>query len=283
MFQHACARAVSLGLDMPLKYCTDILTQQQSHNGLELERVFGLNLEQASESELKGMVGFIRRYPFVRRLLSKKTFSIFSGERYFTDYYMEFKDGLLDSGKNGAYLHGYWQSEKYFEGIASIIKSDFTFSSPLVGVNKLMADKISQDVSVSIHVRRGDYVNNPNAVKVLGACDLTYYKSALKYFLEKYPKANIFAFSDDPDWVAKEIQPDFPSMVIVDSNQGESSYIDMQLMSMCNHHIISNSSFSWWGAWLNTFPHKEVVAPKKWFSDQRYDSSHIHPLSWRQL
>jgi hypothetical protein len=283
MFQHACARATSLRLNMPLKYCTDILMQQQSHNGLELEWVFGLKLEQASESELREMVGYVRRYPYVRRLLSKKAFSIFSGGRYLTDYYMKFQNDLVDSAKNGAYLHGYWQSEKYFADISEIIRSDFTFSSPLTGVNKDMADMISQDVSVSIHVRRGDYVSNPNAAKVLGACDLVYYKSALEYFLGKYPKGNVFAFSDDPDWVAKEIQPGFPSMVIVNSNQGESSYIDMELMSMCDHHIISNSSFSWWGAWLNASPSKKVVAPKNWFSNKRYDSRHITPLSWRQL
>lgn len=176
------------------------------------------------------------------------------------------------------YLHGYWQSEKYFGRHADQIRADFAFPAAR-GRNAELAAEIDSDLSVSLHVRRGDYV----AVSAHGVCDQAYYDAALAQLLPRLPKDPvIYVFSDDPDWARDNLT--LPGRrVVVDHNGSDADFEDMRLMSLCDHNIIANSSFSWWGAWLNTNPGKIVVGPTAWFADPKLINPDILPEGWLRV
>ena len=142
---------------------------------------------------------------------------------------------------------------------------EFSFKNKLSDKNLKAAKKIQEITSVSIHVRRGDYISNPGASKTFASLSAKYYQKALKKLNIDPIKTLLVFFSDDTDWVEKNIinqlSKDYHHM-IVSHNIGSESYNDMRLMSLCSHNIIANSSFSWWGAWLNTTPGRKVIAPK---------------------
>lgn len=184
--------------------------------------------------------------------------------------------------KGDAYLDGYWQTEKYFKDIRRVILDEFTVLHEAEGVNKDMAEKIMGCEAVSLHIRRGDYVSNPEALKVHGLCSLEYYDEAIRKIAEVADQPTFFVFSDDIDWASANLKIDYP-VVFVGHNDSGKNYEDLRLMSKCRHNIIANSSFSWWGAWLNENKDKRVIAPMKWFNDQSRDSSEIVPDEWLKL
>ncbi len=279
MFQYAFARALSIDLKVPLKFSTDTFSFYKAHNGFELAKVFSLDLEIASKDELASLIGIGRSHPFLRHMLAKNILSWLAGERFFVEQDFENLSNLRARARNGGYLHGYWQSEQYFSEHRKCIQSDFSFKDELQGVNLEIANSIAQCRSISIHVRRGDYVSNSKTLSVHGTCPPEYYFKAIDTMLERYPDSRLFAFSDDPLWVSQVLSQRYPNLTIVKHNDGAMSYNDMRLMSMCNHHIIANSSFSWWGAWLNPKPDKDVIAPLRWFADDR-DIHNLIPESW---
>ena len=178
--------------------------------------------------------------------------------------------------EDDSYLHGYWQSERYFTGIADRIRADFTFPDCTNSQNAEMADRIREATAISLHVRRGDYLT-------LGAhvlCDQAYYDAALTKVLENVSSTpTIFVFSDDPQWAKDNLH--LPcDKVVVDFNGPETDFEDMRLMTLCDHNIIGNSSFSWWAAWLNTKGGKTVVGPRKWFGDPKLSNPDILPDGW---
>ena len=179
------------------------------------------------------------------------------------------------------YLMGNWQSERYFAQVADTIRADFSFKALPSGRNAELADLIGKTTAVSLHVRRGDIASNPASLAVHGLCSLDYYRRAIEYVATRVAKPEFVIFSDDMAWVLENLHVDYPCHY-VDHNKGLESYNDMRLMSLCHHHIIANSSFSWWGAWLNPDRDKIVVAPQCWFA-ANYDSSDIVPASWAQM
>ena len=181
--------------------------------------------------------------------------------------------------RNGMILRGYWQNEAYFVGIERQLRKEFSFREPLGKQNLELAEFLEhRDNAISVHVRRGDYVHNPRAAKLHGGiCDRSYYEEAAKILTKRVRSPVFYVFSDEPKWVADNLS--LPGKtVLVDWNQGDNSFRDMQLMSLCSHNIIANSTFSWWGAWLNKNPRKTVVAPREWFRG-RSDIG-IVPSSW---
>jgi len=165
--------------------------------------------------------------------------------------------------------------------VASQIRADFTFQLPLENKNAELAKQINQVSAVSLHVRRGDYANNPKTTATHGLCSLDYYRAAIRHVSDRIEQPYFFIFSDDIGWVKDNLKMDFPCQY-VDHNQGAESYNDMRLMSMCKHHIIANSSFSWWGAWLNPNVEKTVIAPKLWFANAT-NTQDLIPQSWVKL
>lgn len=282
MFQYACARSLSLELNLPLKFRTDTFDAYNAHNGFELARVFGLKLEIASDEELAGLIGWGRSFPLSRRILAKRPFSLLSCKCFLGEPHFRYWSSLRDCAQQGGYLHGYWQSERYFASHAANIRADFTFCDELRGANLRIAHAIGQRTAISVHVRRGDYVSNSKTQAAHGTCSLEYYLAAIDNLLQRCPGAQLVAFSDDPQWVSQVLQPRYPSMLLVGHNMGKESYNDMRLMSMCQHHVIANSSFSWWGAWLNRSPDKIVISPARWFADDR-DSIDLIPDDWEKM
>jgi hypothetical protein len=282
MFQYACARSLSLEVNLPLKFSIDKFGIYNSHNGFELTKVFDLNIEIASNEDLVSLIGRSRSLPSVRRALVKYNFSWLAGRHFLSDPCCGYSADLPDRARQGGYLEGYWQSEHYFSKHAADIRADFSFREDFQGANLQIANAITQSTAISIHVRRGDYINNPKTFSVHGVCPPDYYYAAIERLLEHSPGARLFAFSDDPQWVSEVLQRRYPELVCVNQNKGSESYNDMRLMSMCHHHIIANSSFSWWGAWLNSKPNKIVIAPARWFTDKR-DTSCLIPEGWERL
>jgi hypothetical protein len=195
---------------------------------------------------------------------------------------LQFDPAVLNLPDN-VYLDGYWQSERYFADIDAVIRQEFTVKTAQQGQNKAMAELISAAEAVSLHVRRGDYVSAPVANRILGPCDLDYYHRAVDQLTRRLGnQLHFFVFSDEPAWVRQHLDLPYPT-TIISHNGPEKSYEDLRLMSQCRHHIIANSSFSWWGAWLCPYPHKIVIAPRQWFRDPAWSSADIVPAGWLRL
>ena len=184
--------------------------------------------------------------------------------------------------KGNIRLVGYWQSEKYFNQYSELIRHDFAFPTPPTGKNKALLLGIDNSNSVSIHVRRGDYVSNQTTNQFHGVCSLAYYRKAIKSIKDKVKNPIFYVFSDDPEW-CKDNLTIAEKTTYISHNSGEKSWEDMRLMSHCKYNIIANSSFSWWGAWLNDNPTKIVIAPQKWFNDPSIDTQDVIPDSWLKM
>lgn len=282
MFQYAFAASLSSKFNLELKFAVDAYDKQKIHNGFELERVFGLSLEFASKEDINRVCGNIHSKYLIRRVLNKYHFAFFlpnnlvfeSSRINFTQF-----DFLSHSDY---YIHGDWQSEVFFKEYENLIRQDFMFLDGLSFENNLILNEIQKSESVSIHVRRGDYLTNKKANSLLGLCTSEYYFSAINKILEHVPDANFFVFSDDPMWAENEFKSKIENIQFISNNYGSDSYIDMRLMASCKHNIIANSTFSWWGAWLNSNPDKKIIAPIEWFTNGR-DSQNLVPSSWIRL
>jgi len=131
-------------------------------------------------------------------------------------------------------------------------------------------------------VRRGDYLTSPAASGCHGVCPPEYYHAAVKELATRLRSPHFYVFSDDPAWVKAQLNLPHPT-TFVDHNDAEHGYEDLRLMASCRHHIIANSTFSWWGAWLGGYPEKRVVAPQKWFRDDRVDTADLIPQGWQRI
>jgi Glycosyl transferase family 11 len=203
--------------------------------------------------------------------------------KYIRQKYYHFDPSLLDA-PDSVYLDGFWQSEKYFVDIQDILRREFTLKNPQTAIFEQIASIIDERNSVSLHIRRGDIANNPETNLLHGTCSLEYYERAIGYIAKRIELPHFFIFSDDPDWVKENLKLSFPS-TNVSCGELLPDYEELHLMSRCQNHIIANSSFSWWAAWLNPTPDKCVIAPKKWFGTLEYDhdTKDIIPTSWVRL
>jgi len=192
--------------------------------------------------------------------------------------YSYFNPDILKLPDN-IYLEGYWCSEKYFAGIADIIRREFTIKTPQTGKDKKLSEMLTTSESVSIHIRRGDYVSDKVANQTHGTCGLDYYYCCIEHLVDLVKTPRFFVFSDNIEWCRNNLQLSYP-VVFVDHNGLETAYEDLRLMSQCKHNIIANSTFSWWAAWLNPNDDKLVFASKKWFANEDKDSSDIIPAKW---
>jgi hypothetical protein len=184
---------------------------------------------------------------------------------------------------NNTYLTGWWQNETYFADIRDIILDEFTPKAPPSEPNQKVLDDIKNCDAVAIHVRRGDYVTNQSANVFHGLAPVDYYKQSIQYMRDKVSSPRFFVFSDDIAWCRQNL-PLGEDAVFVEGNSGKQAYEDIRLMQACKHNIIANSSFSWWGAWLNDNKGKIVVAPKVWFQDKAAnDKTEIVPGGWVRI
>lgn len=279
MFQYAAGRALSLARGVPLRLDTQDFKGYTLHNGFELHRIFYIETELADARDVRHVLGW-RAFSPLRRKLFHKRFMKFRGKHLFVDSLSNHRYNMADMTEK-CYLMGNWQSERYFSQVAETIRRDLSFKTPLTGRNNALMKLMAKNEVVSLHVRRGDIASNPASLAIHGLCSLEYYRRAIEYVTARVAKPEFVIFSDDMTWVRKNLSIDYPCHY-VDHNKGLESYNDMHLMSLCDHHIIANSSFSWWGAWLNPKGDKIVVAPQQWFL-ANYDSSDIVPSSWIRI
>lgn len=182
------------------------------------------------------------------------------------------------------YAKGYWQSEKYFSSFENDIRDDLFITVPPSPVNLEMFDRIKGKNAVSLHIRRGNYVQIDSVNKVHGTCSMDYYERAVELISSKVANPVFFVFSDDIVWAKDNLHLNFET-VFIDINDSKSDYEDLRLMYSCKHHILANSTFSWWGAWLNPCPQKIVVAPEQWFADEELNmkTKDLIPPKWIRL
>ena len=279
MFQYAVGRALSLESGQLLRLDTSSFTDYGLHQGFELQRVFNCQIQVATQSDFRRVLGW-QSSPVVRQLLTRSGFSALRRKGFVVEPHFHYWPGISEVQAD-CYLVGYWQSGKYFQLHASVICDDFKFALPLTDKNVELAKQISEVQAVSLHVRRGDYINNIKTNAAHGVCPIEYYRAAIQYISNSVKHPYFFIFSDDIAWVKDNLKMEMPCQYI-DHNQGASSFNDMHLMSLCQHHIIANSSFSWWAAWLNPNPGKIVIAPKRWFTNSR-NTSDLTPANWVNL
>ena len=279
MFQYAAGRALAERNRLPLVLDTSSFASYKLHNGFELERLFAGSMTVATATDMKFILGW-RSIPAIRKLLLKPNAKLFRGPNIIVEPHYEHWPGISQT-PSLAYLSGYWQSEKYFKDSEAEIREAFVFKQKMSERNSCLAEEIQRMNSVSIHVRRGDYVTDKSTKAVHGECTLDYYQQAIRQVAEKLDQPKFYLFSDDIDWTRKNLKLDFP-YCYVDGNFGLESYNDMRLMSLCKHQIIANSSFSWWGAWLNRNPRKIVIAPHKWFRNDN-DVTDLIPQNWTTI
>jgi hypothetical protein len=272
MFQFALYKKIeSMGKNVKLDLSP--FNTYDLHNGFELDRIFPIEYKTISEKESKYYQNNSFLYKLYRKIINKN---------YYKEPAFNFNKNIFEL--NAGYLDGYWQSEKYFNDIRPLINSSFKFKLNLDELNKITAKSITSCNSVSIHIRRGDYVTNPKAAELHGGiCHERYYRDAINIIKGKVKDPTFFVFSDDSDWVKSNIKIDSKNIIFIDWNKGEKSYIDMQLMSLCQHNIIANSTFSWWAAWLNKNNNKIIIAPKKWFNDNNINVSDLIPPTWIRI
>jgi hypothetical protein len=247
--------------------------------------VMGANLLTVSQLHLPG------RVKPMAQALSSKALSLDARLRPRMHRLMErrdmigFEQATLEKAMSlpeDIYLDGFWQSERYFLRHAASIRQELTPQFPLSPAAQALAREISSVDAVSLHVRRGDYVSLAGVQKVFGSCSLEYYAKGVDLMQRRYAHPHIYVFSDDIAWARENLRYDVP-MSYVSGTPGLSDREELALMSRCKGNIIANSTFSWWGAWLNPSPEKSVVAPGRWVSGGGMESKDVVPESWARV
>ncbi len=258
LFQYAMARRIADRHQVPLKL--DV----SSYNIYKLRsyRLHHFNIMEdfASEKEIKDLVDSGK--------IVRERLTCF--------------DELMMDIPGDVYLDGYWQCEKYFSDISDILRKEFQIKTRLNPMDEDIGRKIKDTQSISIHVRRGDYVYDEYNNQIHGTCSIEYYRRCIEKIAKEISNPHFYIFSDDKEWVQKEINLGIP-MTFVTHNDTDREYADLYLMSNCKHHIIANSSFSWWAAWLCNNRDKKVFAPVKWFNSKQYNSKDIIPEEWSKV
>lgn len=279
LFQYAIGKRLSLFYNTPLKLDTSFFNMQVliKTEGVTPRKY---ELDQLNIQADIAIPDDIQLFSNSNNLMHRVK-KYFTQSKYITEKNFRFDPGFLSFGEN-CYLDGFWQCESYFKEVVNVLKNDFSCRFTLDKINVDMEAKIRAANGVSIHIRRGDYIHNAASKRFHGTCSMKYYQEAIELISKKLTDPHFFIFSDDMQWVANNFKIDFAS-TLIDINNDSSCVNDFQLMSACRHHIIANSSFSWWGAWLGNFNNKIVIAPKVWFADLSVDTSTILPETWYKL
>ncbi|PJA89806.1 MAG: alpha-1,2-fucosyltransferase [Candidatus Magasanikbacteria bacterium CG_4_9_14_3_um_filter_32_9] len=270
LFQYSFGRLLAFKRNEELFLDKDILgAKKDSYRQFGLKH-FNITGNVATPEEIKKT-----KYPFG---IFSKVWRGFKG-KILKIHNIGWNPRVLDSKKS--YFDGYWQSYKYPDTIRKILLKELTLKIPIENKYSKILEKINNPNSISLHIRRGDYINDPKTSKVHNICDLDYYTRAVKDLADKLDNPIFFIFSDDIEWVKENLKIDFPMIFV--SGSGIEDYEELILMSKCKHNIIANSSFSWWGAWFNSNEDKIVIAPKKWNNDHPEKFKDLIPESWIKI
>lgn len=295
LFQYALYKSLKSRNFNVLMFVGRDVTENQ-HNGFELEKIFDLKLNIFTKSDSRLLYYFyntksisqlmtkksIIKYFYIfleiiRRLLHKYRFiTKLIGFKVYKEKQFFLYDSDLFKQKGSVFYDGYWQNELYFKTIKHDLLNDLKTYSELDDLNLKVIEKLENQNSVSVHIRRGDYIGHKS---LGGICGVDYYDKAIKKIKSIIKDAEFYFFSNDITWVSNHFKDG--KYHFIDLNKGSQSYKDMILMSKCKHNIIANSTFSWWGAYMNENIKKIVIAPKKWTN--RDNETNIIPSNWTKL
>lgn len=291
MFQYAAGRALAALHNTEFKIDNswfENIPLNDTPRRYELD-IFNITVPAATPKELK----FFKKgspFKFIQTLHKMLRLLGLGHRKIYHERHYQFDPKLFKLAPP-LYLEGYFQSYLYFKDIDQIIRKEFTLKSPLPNAAQKIAELMKKSESVCLHIRRGDYVTLKSANQFHGTCSPDYYHRAINIIMEKMQNdpqklgnLNFFIFSDDTNWVKQNIKIPGPAKNIhYVSELGFYNYEELALMSYCKHNVIANSSFSWWGAWLNNNPNKTVIAPKHWFNDQRINTNDLIPQDWTRI
>jgi len=240
------------------------------HAGYLLEDIFNVNADYAKKSDIEKF----KKDTLLKRIRNRTKltkFQIVPEKRFSSIDQVKSKKNYLFSG--------YWQNSAYVETVKDKLNEKLQFNLDFRTTEEKQIETIKNTFSVSLHIRRGDYLSPENKAKFIGPCTDEYYKAAMKYFMRKHPEVHFFVFSDDTEYAMNKYGKRKNTTIM---EQHEKDYFDLFYMSLCKHNITANSSFSWWAAWLNKNPNKKIICPSKWFNKDDI-SNNIQMENWIKI
>ena len=284
MFQYAAARRLAMKHQVQLK-----LFPGFSGDNLREYRLKFFNIDDpiADQKDVDRLILHFRTYKGLNHKILRWVDRL---KPYYKRRYYKYKPwsgdtGILKASPN-VFLDGYWANELFFKDIRNELHDRFEIKDAFVTPSyKGFSKMIRNSYAVSVHIRRGDYAANEHTRNFFGVLPREYYQRAVDYVLNKYPGAQFFVFSDDPEYVKRNLH--FNPEVVFVEGKNLSDFHELKLMSYCRHNIIANSTFSWWAAWLNKNPEKTVIAPATWYKNKEaqrfYEQYPFVPDTWIKL
>ncbi|MFT4599938.1 MAG: hypothetical protein ACI857_000105 [Arenicella sp.] len=277
LFQWAFGKALSNKQGTNVKFDTSSYLSDDLRN-FELSNLIG-DVQIASDREIKESRKENNPAALLNRKVRSAVLPYYKRDIVCEKTYL-FDEELLEKANPKGYFDGYWQNAHYFESMSPEILKMIRFPS---SHNKIFLDlrkEFQRNDITSIHVRRGDYANHPELLKIHGLCSAEYYSKAISIIQEKQPNSTFYVFSDDIDWCKLNLTSS-ADLKYIDGT--ETMYEDLELLTLASNNITANSSFSWWGAWLNQNESKTIISPIKWFDQATIDFSEIVPKSWIKI
>jgi hypothetical protein len=282
LFQYAAARKIAIDNNTELKLDINNWHWQRPY-GREHEnswclQFFNVQHNLATQKEAEKFRKKDLFYYFERIFMPRNK------RRYVWEKNWEFDEALVGLKRKNVYIYGQFQSPEYFMNIEDILRKELTFKEPQGENYDKMMEKIKNTSSVSVHIRRNDFILDKKLANIYYQLPLEYYKKAFQIIGEKVKNPTVFVFSDDIEWVKNNLPIPFPVEYV--SDKGFRDYQEVILMGACKHNVTANSTFSWWGAWLGTNKDKVVVTSKTWYNDtvknERY-VTHLIPEDWIKI
>jgi hypothetical protein len=284
MFQYACGKAIAKKLGVELKLDISLILDRSKSKDFTFREyelgAFNIKEQIASIKEVRQYVpnlyiasDYKKKLFKIKRILNRRAL-------YFEKSKFEF-DKRIESVNDHSYIYGYFQTEKYFQSIGDEILNSFSIREVLDDANNYIIKQLKSENAISIHIRRGDYQNSDFELLDI----TTYYLKAIEIITKEVENPIFYFFSDDIIWTEEKFRNFEINKKFILHNTGEKSFIDMILMSHCQHNICANSTFSWWGAWLNRNPQKIIIVPKKWFNNGEFSRTtyDLIPNYWIQI
>jgi glycosyl transferase family 11 len=281
MFQYALGRCLAEGRRVPLALDTSLLSNRIPCGRKFNEYALGAFPVAARIAKKEDLPLYPETHSIGSRFwrMAHVVRVRLAGFRYVRERRYSFDPNILKQ-PDGIYLDGYWQSERYFASVESIIRHDLALQRTLAEPAENLRKKISSTESVCIHVRRGDYLQHLSHHGVVGA---EYIQNAVKLLDSRLGRPRFYVFSDDIPWCREHLRLDAEHCFVTPENAGRDDIEHFRLMTLCRHFIISNSTFSWWAAWLSQSSNKIVIAPRQWHADRKIVDCDVVPASWLRL
>lgn len=276
MFQYVFYKYLSKIKNVELKLDLDDFKAYSLHNGFELEEIFNVSENIVTPLEV---IKFKSKFPLFFKI-ENKFFeqNILFGKKHFKESNYKINQKIFNDKIVDFYTEGYFQTPEYIDYFNNKNISFFNFNTELQENEK----EILKENTIAIHIRGGDYIQNPKDKKLFGdICTKEYYSSAIKYIKTKVDKPKFIVFTNDLKYAETILEGE--EFIFITWNSDKNSYRDMFLMTKCKHNIIANSSFSWWGAYLNMNNPKIIIAPSKWFNSNKIRQENILPLNWIKI